>query len=717
MPFPSKEAGLKDYLKILRKRRALVGVFALFVLGVVALITLTTTPLYEGTTKVLLERVQPSNLTGRLQDNNTDPGFFQTQLQLIKSRAVARRVIDLLSIDPNDENLLWLEQDFLDREGSISFLSSALGLGNDAGQDRLTREERIADSLSRQIQVRLMPDTRIVTISFKSPNPNFSSLVANTTARAYIEETLDMKMESTRRTLEWMTKKADEERQRLETAERALQEYSRANNIVTLENRVAGTPEEFSEISTQLVRAESSRKQLEALNTMVRQVVAGTQPPETISTIAADSALQALRAQIVQAEKNIMELSGKYGAKHPVMEKAASDLRILEQKREQEIQRIIGSIQNEYQLAQANENNLRSKLESIKGEAMRLNDKFVQYGVLKREVDTNRQIYDALMLKIKEQSITEENKPIDLWIVEEAQVPGRASSPLVGLNLLIGLGLGLAGGAVLALFAEYLDNTLKNPEEAESALGYPVLGIVSKATNKAMDCIVLKEPQSVLAENYKGLRTSLLLSCAEQAPRSILVTSSVSGEGKTTTAVNLALTLAQSDKRVALIDADMRKPRVHRIFRLGNQEGLSSVLAGVADGDVLKRGPMPNLTVMTAGPIPPNPSELLMSERMRQLVSSLLGRFDYVICDSPPVLAVDDPRILSRLFDGTVLVAQAHKTTYETTGRAIRSLKEVNTPVLGLVMNGLDLRKSGGGYQYYYQSYREEAATVAAESR
>ncbi len=464
----------------------------------------------------------------------------------------------------------------------------------------------------------------------------------------------------------------------------------------------------MSELSTQLVRAEFQRQQLEELNSRIGKIRNGQQPPETLAVIASDPALQALRAQIVAAEKNIMELSARFGPKHPVMEKAQGDLNILQSKRQQEIERIIQSIRNDYELAASNERNLRAQLDRIKSEALRLNDKFVQYGVLKREVDTNRQLFDALLLKIKEQTITEENNPTNLWIVEAAEPPRVPAKPKKAINLLLGLTLGTFGGMGLAFFRDYLDNTIKSPAEAEAVLGTPVLGVVTRCKEKdAIEGIVQREPLSSFAESYKALRTSLLLSAAEAPPGKVLITSSVSGEGKTTTAINLALALAQADQRVVLIDADLRKPRLHAHFKLANNQGLSTYLAGASEKDILRKGPLANLAIIPSGPIPPNPSELLNSGRMKALLEGLRERFDIVICDTPPVLPVADTRVLSRLFDGTIIVTKAEKTTYELAGRALKSLRDLNTPVLGMVINALPLQKSDYYYAEYYASYKE----------
>jgi polysaccharide biosynthesis transport protein len=717
MLITNQDMHLRDYLKVIKKHRRTVATFFCITFVVVLLGTFAATPQYEGTTKVMIEKVEPSDLTGRYHSTRPDPEFYETQFQLIKSRAVAHRVVEMLSLGDNYDNYLgaarekasWLQSLWtwfkeLKTEASPVIESDGTKVGEH--QER-PKEDLIADAINEKIKVRPVNNSRIVTISYMSPHPEFASLVANATAKAYIEETLNMKMDSTRRTLEWMTKKAEEEGHKLENAEKGLQTYMRANDIVTLENRVAVVPERLSEISTQLVRAESKREELEALDSKIRQVANDQQAAETVAAIAADPALQTLRTQIVTAEKDIMELSGKFGPKHPAMKKALGDLNILKKKKEQETRRIAQSIRNEYELALSNEKNLRAQLDKTKTEALRLNEKFIQYGAMKREVDTNRQLYDALMLKIKEQSMTEENKPVDLWIVEKAGIPIHPAKPLKTLNLLMGLILGLFGGIGLAFFIEYLDNTVKHPEEMEAAFDTPVLGIVSLLKGKSGDVeqTVLKEPRSAFAESFKALRTALLLSSADAAPKKILITSPSTGEGKTTTSVNLALALAQSENRVLLIDGDMRRPSIHKIFKLNNNKGLSTYLTGATGSDGLQKGPLPNLVIMTSGPIPPNPSELLTSKGLKKLLENTNDKFDIVVCDSPPLLSVADSLILSRVFDGTVMVTKSGQTTYDMAAKALKSLRDINAHVLGLVINAIDLKKSD---YYYYASYEEE---------
>jgi len=678
----------------------------------------------------LLERGDSGALTERSRFSSNDPEFYATQFQLIKSRAVALRVVEMLSLKDNYYSF------FPELKSDDSFLSSILSfpkrlsksitglfttVSPEDDQEAQTKwEETIAYSISRDIKVTPIAESRIVMISYLSSNPQFAALVANTVAKAFIEETLNMKMEATRRTLDWMTKKAQVEGDKLEKAENALQAYMQANGILTLDNRITVTPEKLSELSTYLVRAESRRKELEALYHQVQSVSRDRDPraAETVAAIASDPAMQALRAQIIEAEKKIMELSNKYGSKHPAMEKANADLGVLKDKKAQEIRRIVKSIRNDYELALANENSLRAQMNSTKSDALRLNEKFIQYNALKREVDAGRQLYDALILKLKEQSITEESQPVNLWIVEQSEIPEEPARPLKGLNLLLGLFLGLFGGTGMAFFVDYLDNKVKDPEEAEAALGIPVLGMVPlcRENQGEIEGIVLKEPLSSFAENYKMLRSALLLSAADAPPRKIVITSPGVGEGKTSTAINLALALAQSEKTVALIDADLRKPRVHKAFKMVNDIGLSTYLAGASAGGILKKGPLPNLSVITSGPVPPNPADLVASARMDSLIELLSDKFDYIICDAPPTLVVADARVMSRHFEGTILVVKAHQTTFEMAARATKSLLDVNIKLLGLFINGLDPKRSDYYYGEYYSTYSKGVKTTPANA-
>ena len=690
-----REIHLRDYLQILYKRRYTALTFFIIAWAVVIIGTLSTTPVYKATTKILIEKAEPYNLTMMYPYYSPyDPEFYETQYQLIKSKAVAQKVVTMLSLETTYASYF---------KGGEKLLSSS---GSKAA-------EMLSDIVSGGIVVTPVKNSKIIDVSYLSTNPDFATRIVNSVARAYIEEILDMRMSASRYSIEWMTKKAEEEKTKLEKSERALQEYMKSHDIVTLQDKVAITPEKLTEFNAQLIRAETKRKEVESLYNQVVGVTKNLREAETLPAIASEPTVQSLRGQILKAEQNIEELTKKYGKKHPAMIKAEEELRVLRQKREQEIRRVINSIKNEYDLAKANESSLRITLANTKAEAQNLSEKFIDYGVLTREVETNRQLFDALIKRIKEQSVTEEIKSVNVWVVEKAEKPLSPVTPRKALNMFLGVIIGLFGGIGLAFFFEYLDNTIKTPEDVENRLGLPILGTVPLHEKKdsSIEETVLKEPQTLTAETYKTIRTAILLSSASRPPKNILITSMGPEEGKTVTAVNLSVTIARSGYSVLLVDSDMRRPRIHKVFKLNNQSGLSTYLAGTtSDITTLLKSPVANLSVISSGPVPPNPSELLGSHRMKELLQILSERFDMIIWDSPPFMTVTDGIILSRLLEGTIMVVRAGKTTYNVAMRGLRSLRgkradDIGSRLLGVIMNGFDIRNAEDYYYKYYNIY------------
>lgn len=696
-----KEIHLRDYLKVIYKRRYTVYTFFIIVCIIVIIGTLSSTPLYKATTKVLIEKVEPYNLSMMYPYYMPyDPEFYETQYQLIKSKSVAEKVVKMLSLENTYEK----------------YFKDAKKIFSD--DQKTSRTEILTNIISSGIVVTPVKNSKIVNISFLSTNPDFAEIVANTVAQAYIDEILEMRMNASRYSLEWMTKKAEEEKIKLEKSEQALQDYMKANNIVTLQDKIAITPEKLSEFNTQLIKAETRRKEIESLYYKVMNLSPDLKDAETIPAIASDNTIQLLRSQILKAEQNIEDLSKKYGKKHPSMIRAEEELRILEQKKEQEIKRVVGTIKNEYELARANETNLQRMLSNTKAEAIDLNEKFIRYGVLTREVETNRQLYDALIKRIKEQNVTEEIRNVNLWVVEKGEKPVTPVKPRKTLNIVLGILVGLFGGVGIAFFFEYLDNTIKTPEDVETKLGVPVLGTIPLLGEKddSITDIILKEPQSIYAESYKTIRTSIFLSSSDKPPQNILIVSTGPDEGKTVTSVNLAVTIARAGHSVLLVDADLRKPRIHSIFGLNNLSGLSTYLAGATpDINTLYKRPLSNFCVIPSGPIPPNPSELLGSKRMQDFIRIANTEFEVIIWDSPPLMTVSDSLILSRITDGTIIVAKAGKTTYDIVRRGLNLLQgrrenDIHSHVLGIVINAFDIKRADYYHKLYnyYSSHKKE---------
>ncbi len=708
-----KELHLRDYIKVIQKRRYTVVTFFIIVFLIVAIGTFSAQSLYMGSTKLLIDKDQSRSLMNA-NYASYDPQFYETQFQLIKSTAVARKVVELLNLDKGYDESKITGSSFLGGIGSwfAGVFSSGKHGADSSEEARQARIDRLAKAISKNIETKPIRNSKIVELRYLSPSPELAQAIINTVARAYIEELLEFNMSSTRYALQWMSQKAEEERKKLDQSEKALQEYVKERNIVALENKVTIVPQKLSELNTQLIQAETRKKQLEILYDKVKDLGNNLNEAETISVIESDPSLQALKQQILRAEQNITELSQKYGKKHPVMNRAVEDLATLKAKRVSEIKRIIDSIKNDYEMARANVATLNRFLGETKSEAQNVNEKFVEYGALNREVETSRQFYDALMKKMKEESITEKAQTVNVMVVEKAEIPKSPAKPRKMYNLILGLIVGLFGGVGMAFFVEYLDNTVKSPEEVETKLGLPVLGMISlnDSLETTFEGIVVSDPTSQIAEGYKGIRTSLLLSSPEKPPRKILVTSMRPEEGKTSTSVNLAMAIAQADYKVLLVDADMRKPRIHKVFGLTNTKGLSTYLAGASDLGVLQQGPLQNLSVLTSGPIPPNPSELLSSSRMNEMLALLSEKYDIVVCDSPPLLSVADALVLSKMVDGSIIVARAGKVTYDDVRKGLKSLHDLNAHIIGLVINAIDIKQ--GSYYYYYRKYYRYSASA-----
>jgi polysaccharide biosynthesis transport protein len=734
-PYIEEEIHLRDYLRVIGKRKRLIAAFTLVVLALVVVGTLLTVPVFTASTKLLIERNEKDPLTNATY-RYSDPEFVETQNQIIKSLSVSRKVVGLLNLesqydtltgkDPENESTgrvlkNWItgaKAAIIDFTGVSRFLrGGAEASEEEKNSPEMSREEELARILSEGIEVKPVRNSRVVSIEYEAESPELAKRIVDAVSQGYIDEMLEMRLSASAETIRWMTQKADEERKRLEKSENALQEYMRQQNILTVEDRVAIVPQKLAELSTEMTQAQAKREQLEVLRDAARGAGKGSQDAEAIPAVAANEGVQAIRRQMREAEQKIEDMAKKFGPKHPLMQRAKADLDLLVDKKQQEVRRVLKSIEAEYEIARRTEENLNALLSNTKNDAAQLNEKFVQYGILKREIDSNRILYDALIKKIKEQSITDQAQTVNIWVMESAKTPDGPSNRRVPRNLMLALVLGLFGGVGLAFFFEYLDNSVKAAEDAENTLGTPVLGTVGllKQKDQNIDKVILETPRSTFAENYRAIRTSLLLSSADGPPKSLVVTSTFPEDGKTATAVNLALALAQSDQKVLLVDGDLRKPRIHKILNLENKVGLSTYLSSPSDVQVIQKGPVENLKVMTSGPHPPNPSELLGSKRMASLIEAFKNteKFDMVIFDSPPILSVTDGLIISKAVEGTILVVRSGKTTYDTAAKGLKTLQDVQAKVLGLVVNGVDLKKSK---YYYYDRYRYAGAYYGEET-
>jgi len=717
-----KEIHLRDYLNIIRKRKLIVFSIFIIIFTVVLVVTIASTPIYEASTRLLIEKSVASPLVSDYGYARQTPEFLQTQAEIITSYPVAQKVVQQLNLEETydryltgaDESVFLLSavfdwaKDLYAVAGTISgsvFAKSAVTLP-EIEEDEMSRADSIAKIIRDTIEVELIADTKIIVLSFESANPELAAMIADATAEAYMNQLLEMKMAASNYNRKWMGMKGGEEAEKLKKAKKALYDYMKANDIVTIEDRVAIVPQKMAELGSKLAQAETREKELATLYRKIRQSIKQSEELITIPVIADDPALGKIREHILKAKENILEKSKKYGPKHPVMVRAQSELKILQTMQNQEIRRIVKTVKNRYELAGSNTRDLTGLLDKTKKEAINLNEKYIQYGILKREIENHQNLYNALISRTNEQNVTEKVQDINVWVVDKAQVPQFPAKPNKKRNILLGLIMGLFGGVGLALFLEYLDNTIKTPDDIEERYNLPVLSSIpkSKAKKKPLCRLVLEKPSSALAESFKTLRTSVLLSSADDPPRAILVTSMAPLDGKSSIASNLAITLAESGSRTVLIDADLRRPTVHEIFGLQNTAGLSTFIAGKSDIKVHEYPAHKNLYIVTSGPKPPNPSEMLISKRLELFIGHFKKKFDFIILDTPPIISVSDALVMSKIVDASIIVVRFGKTTYQMMNHGMKQLEGIDAKVIGTVINDVDERKSG----YYYYGYDKE---------
>ncbi|MCI5225718.1 MAG: polysaccharide biosynthesis tyrosine autokinase [Candidatus Electrothrix sp. AX2] len=716
---------LLDYIRVLQKRKWLVLTVAAIIFLTTALATFSKTPLYTATIQVLVEKnMEKGRLEGLASYITWDPDFKATQFELIRSFNVALRIVNNQRLDTEYKQYFLGSSSHLRGFDSIiqpviSFFSSLFDSTQkqDQGDAQTTSDagtksdaEKIAGMIQEALTLTPVPDTKIVEVNYTHEVPKIAQLVANGIVRAYIEETLDIKTSTTTHSLNWMTIKADEERKKLEDSERALQKYMRKNDIVTVENKLAVLPERLSQFSSELSVAQTEEKKHAAVYRQIRSAGKNTKKLEAIPLLSNNSELQDIRAEIFAAEQNIRELSKRYGEKHPMMIKARADQRLLQKKKRTEIDRVIEVAKNSYELAKTRVKDLTKMMEQTKAEMLNMNERFVQYTILNRDKEMNRTVYDALSSSIKKINVTAQAMDIRIWAVKNADLPLLPSKPDKKKELLLGLVLGLAAGMSLVFFLDYIDNTVSAGEDLEKRYGLTVLGAVEDLPkkNKNIETFIIDNPLSAFTESYRLIRSSVLLSTPDHPPRTLLITSMMQQEGKSTTTKNLAYILSQNDKKVLIMDCDMRRPRQHSMFEVDNSYGLSNYLSGNTDEQeptMMKQVPDSLISVLPSGPIPPNPAELLGSKRMKTLLAQSVERFDFVLLDSPPVQQVTDSLLLAGLVEGTITVLRSGKTTFDMLDSGMKKLRESQAHLLGFVLNRVTKRNAGQGYYGYYSYY------------
>ncbi len=688
---PQRHRTLHDYFHILIKRRWLILLVFFAIVAYTALKTFTETPIYRATVQILIERQIPYYIDkpgGSPQYEYYGEEFYQTHYKLLESRALAKKVAEKLNLK-NHPSFAPIFRDLPPN-------------ADDAMKQRA--EEDLIGAIAGGVQVNPVRQSSLVNVSFSNPDPKFAATVVNTLAQSYIEQSLELRFAASQEAAAWLKGKLIEGRKKLEESEANLNQYKREHNIVALDDKESITSQKLEQLNKDLIAAQTHRMEAE---TRFKEVSQGN----SISQVLNNPLILVLKGQEAKLIAEYSELSRKYGEDHPRMIRLTNELAATRGKIGAEMGQIAQAIKNEYHMAKAQEENLKAALESQKTDTQDLGDRNIQSRVLLRDVETNRAMYENMLKSLKTTTASENTPATNIRIVYPATVPTAPVSPRKSRNLMFAAVMGLVLGGGLALFMESLDTTLKTPEEVEGCLEIPNLALIphmeftsgNPANEEFPELIVHHGMQGLASESYRGLRTAILFSAPGQAPRILLVTSALPLEGKSLTSANLATAMAKAEPNVLLVDSDLRRPSLHKIFHLPAEPGLSNFLVGELDDLPIVETIVPNLFVVPAGKIPPHPSELLGSERMREFLDLAKSRFGRIIMDSPPLMSVTDAAILSTQAEGVLLVVKAESVPRKAAMDAKDQLLEVNATLLGVVFNNIPTQRNGYFYNSYYR--------------
>ena len=697
---PQNESHLWDYVHVLLRRRRLVLAVFIAIVAAATLRSLLTTPVYQATAQLLIEKQNPNvlNFQGVTQENQGwgIDDYYQTQYKLLQSRSLARRVIEHLNLlnDPEfggPRDKAQIDALLAQPPGQSPELEGAIGgfIGSTAVQP--------------------IRNSRLVNVSVVSGRPEFAATAANALAQLYIQQSLDLRFETSSEAGEWLGTQIEEQRKKAEDADRRLQELKRHEGLINIEERRTLLDQRLKELGTALNERKTERLQKEAL---FRQM-AGATNPEELPEVMRSGVVQNLRIELANLERQQAQLLERYLDQHPEVMKVKNQIQDTRSKLRSEAQRVIRSAENDYKASAAQEASISSALESSKQEALQLASRAVTYDSQKREVDAAKQVLDSLMSRAKQTDVESELKSTNIRIVDPAVVPRGPIRPRTQRDILLGILLGAFLSVGLAFFLEYLDNTLKTPDDVRQHLGAPLLGVVPELTSdKHPNLVILNtDLDQRFVEGYRVIRTALNYSWSEPGARIITVTSTGPGEGKTLTAVNLALTLAAQEGRTLLIDADLRKPTTHALVRGRKNPGLSDILVGRAKASQAIQQSLQgtNLSYLPSGTHAPSPADLLTNRTMKGLLEGLRKFYDWIIIDTPPVGAVAEPLILAPLTDGVVVVTGAEMVPRKAVLHTLERIHDTGARILGVVLNRAQVDKHSYYYSHYYGHYYGES--------
>jgi capsular exopolysaccharide synthesis family protein len=703
-----REPHLYDYLLILRKHQWLILTFLLAVVTIVSIATFRMKPVYVANAKIEIDRENTNILPFQGADSydymlDLD-NYIQTQSRILTSETLALETIRNMSLAANPE--------FSGGGGSEAIATGTL------------KNQKLPPEIGAflgNLSVRLIPTTRLMEVSFESTDPQLAARILNAHLENYIEQNYKSRYEATADATKWLQSELDELSVKVRRSEDARIDYERNNQIWAIDDKNNVTTQRLADLNKQLTDAQSDSLRKQALYEFAK-----SGDLDAVPQLRDNAVLQGMQNKRGDLSIQYTDAVNQYGPNFPKVQRMQAQMKALDEQMMGERKGIIAQLESEYREAKQHEELLSRALDEQKAEANAMSEKMIQYNILKREAEANKALYDSLETKLKEAQISSGLKSSNIRIVDPAMVPSTPARPAKTRNIALAFLVGLMGGIGLALLREYLDNTVKTPDDVETLSRLPSLAVVpafgedissvkrsgllraapaNDGHEKRIELVAQHLPKSQMSEAFRALRTALLLSRPDHPPQVILVTSGLPREGKTTVAANLAVTLAQLGDKTVLVDADLRKPGIGRLLNLGTGKyaGLSSYLAGVSTLDLVTvpHPVIPNLAAIPTGPLPPNPADLLSSHKLAEAIAELRGKYKFVVLDSPPIMAATDAVILSVQADGVLLVVRSGETPKVAFTRTRDLLTSVKCHMLGVVLNAVD----SGAPDYYY-SYR-----------
>jgi succinoglycan biosynthesis transport protein ExoP len=737
-PQPPDDDFLTSFLHVLNKRKWTVIAFCVVVVSLVGGVSLFLTPKYEAVARIVFNRenADPLGFKDRGGASSEDSDYsvsLDTQVQILESDTLALQAIRELHLDTNSN--------FSDQASA-----SGAALSDPGGTESylvVKKREALLKNFHDALAVSKDKNTRVIEIRYLNKDPKLAAQIANAVSRGYIEHNFKMHFESTMQTSDWLAQQLTELQSKVEVSQQKLVEYQKAHGILGLDEKQNVIMARLDDLNREMTAAQTARIQSEASFRLTL-----SENPELVVKAEPDALIEKLRNQEAALNLQYAQAATQLGPSNPKMLELSNQIKEVQGEQKAEVEKISKRVKNRYSEAAVREGMIRAALEKQKQEANQLNESAIEYSLLKRDVDSNRQLYEGLLQKLKEAEVSAGLRSSNIQIVDVAQVPATPSEPKIFRNILAAMFLGLFGGVALAFIQERFDDTVRSIHQVQFLSQLPYLGMIPLGDPKALGVsarlalgsglngiegpteplkiVVISDPTSVHAESYRTVLNSILLGPGGP-PQTILVTSAVTQEGKTTTSVNLAIVLARQGKRVLLVDADLRRPSIGTALGLKATAGLGTLMNGNKTksigagtgarsvGDPIVSLPkIPNLFVLPAGPCEPTQFELISSDLLRDLLADWRERFDHIVIDTPPVLLASDAVRLSVQADSVILVVRYGYTPQDAFCRAQESLRLVNASVTGVVLNGYDPNSAEFSYYgKYAYGYGEGKSVVS----